>query len=96
MHTGRGSRYRALVPDYTMIMLDGLPLIGRTTGILDLSRITTNNIDKIEIVKGPVSSLIWQRGHGRGYQYYIGYTAVGWHRAAFRQGMVQIKMPISL
>jgi outer membrane receptor for ferrienterochelin and colicins len=54
---GQGIQIQGFNPDYTMIMLDGLPLIGRTTGILDLSRITTNNIDKIEIVKGPVSSL---------------------------------------
>lgn len=54
---GQGIQIQGFSSDYTMIMLDGLPLIGRTTGILDLSRITTNNIDKIEIVKGPVSSL---------------------------------------
>jgi outer membrane receptor for ferrienterochelin and colicins len=54
---GQGIQIQGFSPDYTMIMLDGLPLIGRTTGILDLSRITTNNIEKIEIVKGPVSSL---------------------------------------
>lgn len=54
---GQGIQIQGFNSDYTMIMLDGLPLIGRTTGILDLSRITTNNIEKIEIVKGPVSSL---------------------------------------
>jgi outer membrane receptor for ferrienterochelin and colicins len=54
---GQGIQIQGFSPDYTMIMLDGLPLIGRTTGILDLSRISTNNIDRIEIVKGPVSSL---------------------------------------
>ncbi|TZF85954.1 TonB-dependent receptor (plasmid) [Pedobacter sp. BS3] len=54
---GQGVQMQGFSPDYTMIMIDGLPLIGRTTGILELSRITTNNVDKIEIVKGPVSSL---------------------------------------
>ncbi|MFD0793842.1 TonB-dependent receptor plug domain-containing protein [Mucilaginibacter litoreus] len=54
---GQGIQIQGFSPDYTMIMLDGLPLIGRTTGILDLTRITTINIEKIEIVKGPVSSL---------------------------------------
>jgi outer membrane receptor for ferrienterochelin and colicins len=54
---GQGIQIQGFSPDYTMIMIDGQPLIGRTTGILDLSRITTNNIDKVEIVKGPVSSL---------------------------------------
>ncbi|MBS7564108.1 TonB-dependent receptor [Mucilaginibacter sp. Bleaf8] len=54
---GQGLQIQGFGADYTMIMLDGLPLIGRTTGILELSRITTNNIDRIEVVKGPVSSL---------------------------------------
>src|SRR6478735_6413850 len=49
---GQGIQIQGFSPYYTMIMLDGMPLIGRTTGILDLTRITTNNIDKIEIVKG--------------------------------------------
>jgi outer membrane receptor for ferrienterochelin and colicins len=54
---GQGIQIQGFSPDYTMIMLDGLPIIGRTTGILDLTRITTNGIDRIEVVKGPVSSL---------------------------------------
>ncbi len=54
---GQGVQIQGFDPNYTMIMIDGLPLIGRTTGILELSRLSTNNIDRIEIVKGPVSSL---------------------------------------
>ncbi|WDF54256.1 TonB-dependent receptor plug domain-containing protein [Mucilaginibacter sp. KACC 22063] len=54
---GQGIQIQGFSADYTMIMLDGLPIIGRTTGILDLARITTNGIDRIEVVKGPVSSL---------------------------------------
>ncbi|MDJ1505237.1 TonB-dependent receptor [Xanthocytophaga agilis] len=42
---------------YTMITIDGLPLIGRNSGSLDLSRITIANIERIEIVKGASSSL---------------------------------------
>ena len=33
---GQGIQIQGFSPDYTMIMLDGQPLIGRTTGILDL------------------------------------------------------------
>ncbi|WP_295713672.1 TonB-dependent receptor [Mucilaginibacter sp.] len=54
---GQGIQIQGFDPAYTMILIDGLPLIGRNTGILELSRITTNNIDRIEIVKGPTSSL---------------------------------------
>jgi outer membrane receptor for ferrienterochelin and colicins len=54
---GQGIQIQGFDPAYTMFLIDGLPLIGRNTGILELSRITTNNIDRIEIVKGPTSSL---------------------------------------
>lgn len=54
---GQGIQIQGFDPAYTMVLIDGLPLIGRNTGILELSRITLNNIDRIEIVKGPTSSL---------------------------------------
>ncbi|RKR85119.1 outer membrane receptor for ferrienterochelin and colicins [Mucilaginibacter gracilis] len=54
---GQGIQIQGFDPAYTMILIDGLPIIGRNTGILELSRITTNNIERIEIVKGPTSSL---------------------------------------
>ncbi|MEO6189962.1 MAG: TonB-dependent receptor [Saprospiraceae bacterium] len=54
---GNGIQIQGLNPDYTLILIDGEPLIGRYTGSLELSRISTGNIKKIEIVKGPSSSL---------------------------------------
>ncbi|MBK7695867.1 MAG: TonB-dependent receptor [Saprospiraceae bacterium] len=54
---GNGLQIQGLNPDYTLILIDGEPLIGRYAGTLELSRITTGNIRKIEIVKGPSSSL---------------------------------------
>lgn len=54
---GRGIQVQGLSPEYTLILMDGEPLIGRMAGVLDLSRITVTNIRKIEIVKGPSSSL---------------------------------------
>src|SRR4030095_10368749 len=50
---GAGIQMQGLNPDYTLILLDGEPLIGRTAGVLDLNRVTVGNIKKIEIVKGP-------------------------------------------
>jgi outer membrane receptor for ferrienterochelin and colicins len=52
-----GIQMQGLAAAYTMIMIDGVPLIGRSSGNLDLNRITVNNIKQIEIVKGPSSSL---------------------------------------
>jgi outer membrane receptor for ferrienterochelin and colicins len=54
---GAGVQLQGLNPDYTIILIDGEPLIGRTAGVLDLNRIAVGNIKKIEIVKGPSSSL---------------------------------------
>lgn len=54
---GAGVQMQGLNPDYTLILIDGEPLVGRTAGVLDLNRLTVGNIRKIEIVKGPSSSL---------------------------------------
>src|SRR2546426_4780798 len=42
--------------DYTKVLLDGVPL-NRAGGAIDLAHLTTDNIDRIEIVRGPVSVL---------------------------------------
>jgi outer membrane receptor for ferrienterochelin and colicins len=54
---GNGIQIQGFNPDYTLILIDGEPLIGRYTGSLELSRLTVGNIKQIEIVKGPSSSL---------------------------------------
>ena len=54
---GNGLQLQGFNPDYTLILVDGEPLIGRYTGSLELNRITVGNIRQIEIVKGPSSSL---------------------------------------
>lgn len=52
-----GIQMNGLGPDHTLILIDGQPVIGRVAGILDLSRLSIGNIDRIEIVKGPMSSM---------------------------------------
>ncbi|BDQ12157.1 TonB-dependent receptor plug domain-containing protein [Sediminibacterium sp. TEGAF015] len=54
---GTGVSMQGLNPDYTLILIDGEPLIGRLSGVLDLKRIAVGNIKQIEIVRGPSSSL---------------------------------------
>ncbi|HAI76208.1 MAG TPA: TonB-dependent receptor [Microscillaceae bacterium] len=54
---GQGLQMQGFAADYTLILIDGEPLIGRTAGTLELSRLTVHNIKRIEIVKGPSSSL---------------------------------------
>lgn len=54
---GNGVQIQGFNPDYTLILVDGEPLVGRTSGTLELSRLAVGNIKQIEIVKGPSSSL---------------------------------------
>ncbi|NRA50135.1 MAG: Plug domain-containing protein, partial [Phaeodactylibacter sp.] len=37
------------------IMIDGVPVIGRQDGNIDLNQLNLNNIERVEIVEGPMS-----------------------------------------
>ncbi|HFA48407.1 MAG TPA: hypothetical protein ENJ95_05240 [Bacteroidetes bacterium] len=37
------------------ILIDGVPVIGRLNGIIDLTQINLSNIERVEIIEGPVS-----------------------------------------
>jgi len=39
------------------VMVDGVPVIGRLEGNIDLSQINMNNVSKIEIIEGPMSTI---------------------------------------
>ena len=52
-----GVQLQGIDPEYTLILIDGLPVIGRVAGTLDLSRISLASVEKIEIIKGASSSL---------------------------------------
>ena len=52
-----GIQMQGLDSQYTLILLDNQPLIGRSAGTLDLNRITLGNVNQIEIIKGATSSL---------------------------------------
>jgi outer membrane receptor for ferrienterochelin and colicins len=54
---GRGVQLQGLDPDYSLVLIDGEPLIGRNAGTLDLSRFMVSSLKQVEIVKGPSSSL---------------------------------------
>ncbi len=41
---------------YTMILMDGIPLIGNLSSVYGLSGIPTSLIEKLEIIKGPAST----------------------------------------
>lgn len=54
---GTGLQMQGMSSEYTLILLNGQPMIGRTAGTFDLERVAVGNIKRIEIIKGPSSSL---------------------------------------
>ncbi|WP_109299159.1 TonB-dependent siderophore receptor [Aquimarina sp. AU474] len=59
-----GIQMQGISSDYIMILIDGVPLVGRSAGNLDLSRLTVGNIKQIEVIKGPSSSLFGSEAMG--------------------------------
>ena len=54
---GTGVQIQGLDPEYTLILIDGQPVVGRTAGVLNLDRLSLRGFDRVEVVKGPSSSL---------------------------------------
>ena len=54
---GAGVQLRGLDPAYTLILIDGEPVVGRSGGSVDVERLSLLDIERVEIVKGPSSSL---------------------------------------
>jgi len=61
---GNGVQIQGLAPNHVLILLNGEPMIGRNGGILDLTRLAVGDIKRIEIVKGPSSSLYGSEAMG--------------------------------
>ncbi len=43
--------------DRTLILIDGIPVNGGYSGLVDLNNISTEDIERIEIIRGPMSAL---------------------------------------
>lgn len=54
---GSGLQVQGFAPDYTLVLLDGEPVVGRTAGTLDLDRLSVHGVERVEVVRGPSSSL---------------------------------------
>ena len=54
---GSGVMLQGLGAERVLVLIDGQPFIGRMSGSLDLSRIATSMIERVEVVKGPQSTL---------------------------------------
>ncbi|MGQ0562326.1 MAG: TonB-dependent receptor plug domain-containing protein [Gemmatimonadota bacterium] len=54
---GAGVMLQGFGAERVLVLLDGQPLVGRIAGVTDLSRISSSLIERVEIVKGPQSTL---------------------------------------
>lgn len=55
--SGAGLSIQGLGSDRVLVLIDGTPLVGRLSGQLDLTRLSPSQIERIEIVEGPQSTL---------------------------------------
>jgi outer membrane receptor for ferrienterochelin and colicins len=55
--SGAGVVLQGLGSDRVLVLLDGAPLAGRISGQFDLTRVSPSQIEKVEIVEGPQSTL---------------------------------------
>ena len=52
---GRTLSLRGLGGEHVKILYNGIPVIGRQNGIIDLDQLALSNVDHIEIIEGPLS-----------------------------------------
>ena len=52
---GSSMSIQGLSGENVKILIDGVPVVGRMNGNVDLSQINLNNIERVEIVEGPLS-----------------------------------------
>lgn len=52
---GSGMSLQGINGQNVKILIDGVPVIGRLNGEIDLNQINLNNVERIEIVEGPLS-----------------------------------------
>lgn len=55
--SGAGVVLQGLGSDRVLVLLDGAPLTGRISGQFDLTRVSPSQLEKVEIVEGPQSTL---------------------------------------
>ena len=61
---GTSIRMRGLGSSNVAIMVDGVPVIGRLNGAIDLSQINMQNVERIEIVEGALSNIYGNNAAG--------------------------------
>lgn len=61
---GTQLKLRGIGASNVAVLIDGVPVIGRSDGGLDLSQISLNTIERIELIEGPVSAIYGNNAAG--------------------------------
>ena len=61
---GTGVELSGFGADHILVMVDGMEILGRTNGQLDISQIATDQIERVEVVKGASSALYGSEAMG--------------------------------
>ncbi len=61
---GSGAELAGFDADHILVLIDGMEILGRTNGQLDISQIPTDQIERIEVVKGASSALYGSEAMG--------------------------------
>lgn len=61
---GAGVMLQGLGSERVLVLLDGQPIVGRISGVFDVSRIPLSIVERVEIVKGPQSTLYGSEAMG--------------------------------
>lgn len=61
---GEGVMLQGMGSQRVLVLLDGQPMVGRLSGQIDVSRLPASMVERIEVVKGPQSSLYGSEAMG--------------------------------
>ena len=79
---GAGVMLQGLGSERVLVLVDGQPLLGRISGKLDLSRMPVAMVERIEVVKGPQSTLYGSDAMGGVVNVITRAPEDGWRAAA--------------